>query len=83
MLRIFLLFSFLAVRLLAQTDARIASIELRLTAEPDNARWLKQLAAAYIQKTRETTDFGYLDRAAKLIEKVLAVSSRDVEAMRL
>ena len=40
------------------------------------------LAGAYIQKTRETTDFDYLNRAAKILESVLA-EKQDYEALRL
>jgi tetratricopeptide (TPR) repeat protein len=40
------------------------------------------LAGAYIQKTRETTDFSYLERASKILDGVLA-EKQDYEALRL
>jgi tetratricopeptide (TPR) repeat protein len=40
------------------------------------------LAGAYIQKTRETTDFDYLNRASKILDGVLA-QKQDYEALRL
>jgi tetratricopeptide (TPR) repeat protein len=40
------------------------------------------LAGAYIQKTRESADFGYLDRASKILDGVLA-EKQDYEALRM
>ena len=40
------------------------------------------LAGAYIQKTRETTDLGYLQRASKILDGVIA-QRQDREALRL
>jgi tetratricopeptide (TPR) repeat protein len=64
------------------TDDRIAVYQGWAAADPTNIQNQTLLAAAYIQKTRETTDFSYLDRAAKIIDKVLA-GRRDYEALRL
>jgi tetratricopeptide (TPR) repeat protein len=41
------------------------------------------LAAGYMQKLRETGDGGYLDRAAKILDAVLANDGRNYEALRL
>ena len=41
------------------------------------------LAAGYIQKLRETGDGGYLDRAAKIVDALLAKDSGNYEALRL
>jgi tetratricopeptide (TPR) repeat protein len=41
------------------------------------------LAAGYIQKLRETGDGSYLDRAAKILDAVLAKDSGNYEAQRL
>ena len=41
------------------------------------------LAGAYVQKTRETTDYSYLNRAVALLESVLSADSSDYEARRL
>ena len=64
------------------TDDRIALYEGWVAADLANTANQTLLAGAYIQKTRETTDFSYLDRAAKIIDKTLAVK-KDYEAMRL
>jgi len=41
------------------------------------------LASSFIQKMRETMDPGYLDRAAKIVEAVLAAEATNYEALRL
>jgi tetratricopeptide (TPR) repeat protein len=41
------------------------------------------LAASFIQKLRETGDGGYLDRAAKILDAVLAKDGGNYEALRL
>ena len=64
------------------TDDRIALYEGWVAADLANTANQTLLAGAYIQKARETTDFSYLDRAAKIIDKTLAVK-KDYEAMRL
>jgi tetratricopeptide (TPR) repeat protein len=62
-----------------KTDDRIA----KLQKQPSNAVTQCQLAKAYIQKMRETVDFGYLDRASKLVDNVLIHDSANFEAIRL
>lgn len=64
------------------TDDRIALYERWVSADPGNISNQTLLAGAYIQKTRETTDYGYLDRASKIINKILA-QKREYEALRL
>ena len=64
------------------TDQRIAAYEQWVAADPANTSNQTLLAAAYIQKTRESTDFGYLDRADKIVTRILA-DHRDYEALRL
>ena len=64
------------------TDDKIALYEGWVAGDPANTANQTLLAAAYIQKTRETTDFSYLDRASKIVDKVLS-AKRDYEAMRL
>ncbi len=64
------------------TDNRIALYEQWVASDPANTSNQTLLAAAYIQKTRETTDFSYLDRASKIIDNVLALK-KDYEALRL
>ena len=64
------------------TDDRIALYEGWVLGDPANSGNQTLLAAAYLQKTRETTDFSYLDRASKIVDKILA-AKQDYEAMRL
>jgi tetratricopeptide (TPR) repeat protein len=64
------------------TDDRIVVYEQWVASDPANVSNKTLLAAAYIQKTRETTDFGYLDRASKIVDKILA-EKKDYEALRL
>jgi tetratricopeptide (TPR) repeat protein len=66
-----------------KTDDQIAAIQTLIQAKPENLHYQSQLAGAYIQKVRETTDFSYLDRAAKILDNVVAADSRDYEALRL
>jgi tetratricopeptide (TPR) repeat protein len=62
-----------------KTDDRIAKLQ-KLPSTPVTQC---QLAKAYIQKMRETVDFGYLDRASKLVDNVLIHDSANFEAIRL
>ena len=64
------------------TDKRIALYEHWVAADPANISSQTLLAGAYIQKTRETTDYDYLNRASKIIDKVLA-QKQDYEALQL
>jgi tetratricopeptide (TPR) repeat protein len=62
-----------------KTDDRIA----KLQKQPSNAVTQCLLAKAYIQKMRETVDFGYLDRASKVVDNVLIHDPANFEAIRL
>src|ERR1051326_8244562 len=53
------------------TDERIASLEKRIGNDRNNVRSQNELAAAYLQKVRETVDLGYLDRADRILSHVL------------
>ncbi len=64
------------------TDDRISLYQGWVAGDPANIANQNLLAGAYIQKTRETTDFSYLDRASKIIDKILA-GKNDYEAARL
>ena len=66
-----------------KTDDQIAAYQLLIQSTPENLHYQNRLAAAYIQKVRETTDFGYLDRASKIVESVVAADRHDYEALRL
>ena len=65
------------------TDQRIAAYEKLSRSKPDDAHSKNLLAGAYIQKMRETTDFGYIDRASRIVAQVLAEEPDNYEARRL
>jgi tetratricopeptide (TPR) repeat protein len=65
------------------TDERIAANEKLLKDAPNDPKVEAALASAFIQKLRETTDFAYLNRAAALVEKMLAADPRSYDAIRL
>jgi tetratricopeptide (TPR) repeat protein len=64
------------------TDRQITLYQDWVTKDPSSLSNRKLLAGAYIQKTRETTDFGYVNRAAKILDSVLS-EKQDYEALRL
>ena len=66
-----------------KTDDRIKMYEALVAGRPENLHYHNLLAATYIQKMRETMDFGYLDRADKILQNVLSVESGNYEALRL
>ena len=65
------------------TDDQIGIYQKWAKADPDNIQTENLLAAAYIQKTRETADPGYLERSEALVKRVLAREPRNYEAWRL
>jgi tetratricopeptide (TPR) repeat protein len=65
------------------TDQRIAECQKAVAAEPGSPAALEDLAAAYLQKMRETTDFSYVDRAEKLVAQALSRQPGDLEALVL
>jgi tetratricopeptide (TPR) repeat protein len=66
-----------------KTDERIKLYEAMIQGQPGRPHYRNLLAASYIQKVRETTDFSYLERASSLIDSVLAIDSGEYEALRL
>jgi tetratricopeptide (TPR) repeat protein len=66
-----------------KTDDQIAAYQRLIQAKPEVLSYRDRLAAAYIQKMRDTTDFSYLDRASKIVDSVLAADRHDYEALRL
>jgi tetratricopeptide (TPR) repeat protein len=68
---------------LRTTDARIAAFQKLVAAKPDDLHYKNLLAGAYIQKMRETTDFGYVDRASRIVSQVLSAEPDNYEARRL
>lgn len=65
------------------TDERIKMYETLVNYKPGDLHYQTLLAGVFIQKMRETMDAGYLDRAAKIVETVLAADGADYEALRL
>src|SRR6266849_1865942 len=66
-----------------KTDDRIAAYEKLSASKPDDLHYKNLLAGAYIQKMRETTDFGYIDRASRIVSSVLSADPENYEAKRL
>ena len=67
----------------SRTDEQIGVYQKLTGSNPDNLHYQNLLAGAYIQKMRETTDFGYIDRASRIVERVLLFDPGDYEALRL
>jgi tetratricopeptide (TPR) repeat protein len=65
------------------TDDRIAMYSLMTKTKPDDLHFQVLLAGAYIQKTRETTDYSYLERAASILDSVISADNTQYEAHRL
>ena len=65
------------------TDQRIAVLEKRIERDRHNVRSQNELAAAYLQKVRETVDFGYLDRAERILSHVLETDDGNYGALRM
>ena len=65
------------------TDDRIGMYSLMVKSAPHDLHYQVLLAGAYIQKTRETTDYSYLERAASILDGVLSADNTQYEARRL
>jgi tetratricopeptide (TPR) repeat protein len=67
-----------------KTDDRIAMYSAIVNSKPsDPAHYQVLLASAYVQKSRETTDFSYLDKAVAVLNGVLSSDNANYEALRL
>src|SRR6266567_525386 len=66
-----------------KTDDRLKMYESLTGYKPGNLHYQNLMATAFIQKMRETSDSGYLDRATKLIDQVLSADGNNYEALRL
>jgi tetratricopeptide (TPR) repeat protein len=64
-------------------DERIAFYEKSLKETPHDPVVQAGLASAFIQKMRETTDFAYLNRAAAIVDKMLAADPKSYDGIRL
>jgi tetratricopeptide (TPR) repeat protein len=65
------------------TDDRIAMYSVMAKTKPDDPHYQVLLAGAYVQKTRETTDYSYLDRATAILTGVVSEDRTNYEAQRL
>lgn len=73
----------LAAACAQSTDERIAAYEKALKDSPHSAKAQAGLASAFIQKLRETADFAFLNRAAGLVDGLLAADPANYDALRL
>src|SRR5579872_1404638 len=64
------------------TDKQIKLYQDWVSKDPTSISSRTLLAGAYIQKTRETTDFDYLNRAQKILDSVLS-EKQDGEALHM
>jgi tetratricopeptide (TPR) repeat protein len=62
-------------------DKRITTLEAALRVDPRNVSALASLGAAYLQKVRETADFGFYRRAELAFSRSLAVKPRNPAAL--
>jgi tetratricopeptide (TPR) repeat protein len=65
-----------------KTDDRIKTFEKLLAASPDDLKLESGLISAYLQKVRETSDFGYLTRASKIVDRILEKDGGNFSALR-
>jgi len=66
----------------AKTDERIQAYERLLGSSPDDLRLQAGLISAYLQKLRESADRAYLDRASKLVDRMLETDGGNFTALR-
>ena len=65
------------------TDQRIDFYRSLVSAKPESARYKVLLAATFLQKMRETTDFGYITRASKVLDEVFTTDPANYDALCL
>src|SRR4051794_39321096 len=63
------------------TDARIASLQADVKAQPKDSRGYASLAEAYLQKVRETGDAAFYTRADAVLRTALRLDPRRPEAV--
>ncbi|HTU44698.1 MAG TPA: tetratricopeptide repeat protein [Bryobacteraceae bacterium] len=66
----------------AKTDERIRTYERLLASSPDDLQLQPGLISAYLQKLRESADRTYLDRASKLVDRMLEADGGNFTALR-
>lgn len=65
-----------------KTDDRIRAYERLVESSPDNLPYQAGLVSAYLQKLRETADGSYLERAAKVVDRMLERDAGNFAALR-
>jgi tetratricopeptide (TPR) repeat protein len=65
-----------------KTDVRIKTFEKLLATAPDDLKLQSGLISAYLQKVRETSDFDYLTRASKIVDRMLEKDGGSFTALR-
>ena len=78
-----LAFTFILAAAAETTDQRIAALQTQAEAKSGDLQLKTRLAAAFLQKLRETGDAGYLRRAAALTDSVLESDPGFTAAKRL
>jgi tetratricopeptide (TPR) repeat protein len=66
----------------AATDDAVTTWQRAVAADPHSLSAQNQLASAYLQKMRETADGMWLDKASKLVERMLAQDPAGYDAKR-
>ena len=66
----------------ADTNDRIKAYERMLASSPDDPQIQGALISAYLQKLRESADYAYLDRAGKLVDRMLEKDGGNFAALR-
>jgi len=67
----------------SKADQRILRATQMIERMPNSADGYNQLAAAYMQKARETADFSFNARASESINKSLAIENDNYDALKL
>jgi tetratricopeptide (TPR) repeat protein len=67
----------------SKADERIYRAQVLIERMPNRAAGYNQLAAAYMQKARETSDFSFNARANDSITKSLAIENDNYDALKL
>ncbi|HEY0729591.1 MAG TPA: hypothetical protein VGD38_16035, partial [Pyrinomonadaceae bacterium] len=66
-----------------KTDQRIVRAQQLIERTPGQAGGYNQLAAAYMQKARETSDFSFNAHASKAIDQSLTIENDNYDALKL
>jgi tetratricopeptide (TPR) repeat protein len=67
----------------SKTDQRIVRAQQLIARMPQRVEGYNQLAAAYMQKARETSDFSFNALASETIDRSLAVENDNYDALKL